>query len=92
MVAATNGSSATTSSRRWRTDMHFVMNFAAFQVGWFSSVIGGASQLPWISDIDRLFPELENSGSSSSQPIAMKSERTNKGNTITFWRILKNDS
>ncbi len=31
--------------------MHMFMNFAAFQVGWFSSVIGGASQLPWIGPV-----------------------------------------
>ncbi|MDJ0919216.1 MAG: DUF2878 domain-containing protein [Woeseiaceae bacterium] len=27
--------------------MNLFINFAAFQVGWFSSVLGGAKQLPW---------------------------------------------
>ncbi len=27
--------------------MNVLINFAAFQVGWFSSVLGGAKQLPW---------------------------------------------
>ncbi len=27
--------------------MNVLVNFAAFQVGWFSSVLGGAKQLPW---------------------------------------------
>ena len=28
--------------------MPLLINFAAFQVGWLSSVIGGAQQLPWL--------------------------------------------
>ncbi len=31
--------------------MHFVMNLAAFKVGWLSSVVGGANQLPWLGPI-----------------------------------------
>ncbi len=31
--------------------MHFFMNIAAFKVGWLSSVVGGASQLPWIGPV-----------------------------------------
>ncbi len=28
--------------------MLYVVNFVAFQVGWFSSVFGGAQQMPWL--------------------------------------------
>ena len=35
--------------------MHFLMNIAAFKVGWISSVVGGASQLPWVGPIAVLF-------------------------------------
>lgn len=28
--------------------MNVLVNFAAFQVGWFSSVIGAAKQMPWL--------------------------------------------
>lgn len=31
--------------------MAYVLNFAAFQVGWFSSVYGGAQQMPWLGPI-----------------------------------------
>ena len=31
--------------------MHLAMNFAVFQLGWFSSVLGGANQLPWIGPV-----------------------------------------
>ena len=31
--------------------MPLVVNFVAFQVGWFSSVIGGAQQLPWLGPV-----------------------------------------
>ena len=31
--------------------MFLVINFIAFQVGWLSSVIGGAQQMPWIGPI-----------------------------------------
>lgn len=31
--------------------MHVLLNFAAFQVGWFSSVIGAAKQMPWLGPL-----------------------------------------
>ena len=31
--------------------MAFLLNFAMFQIGWFSSVIGGAQQMPWIGPL-----------------------------------------
>jgi len=31
--------------------MLLVMNFAVFQIGWFSSVYGGAQQMPWLGPL-----------------------------------------
>lgn len=31
--------------------MTLILNFAAFQIGWFSSVIGGAQQMPWLGPL-----------------------------------------
>ncbi len=31
--------------------MNIFANFAAFQLGWFSSVLGGANEMPWIGPI-----------------------------------------
>lgn len=31
--------------------MALLVNFLAFQIGWFSSVIGGAQQMPWLGPI-----------------------------------------
>ncbi len=31
--------------------MPMLLNFAAYQIGWFSSVIGAAKQLPWIGPL-----------------------------------------
>ncbi len=31
--------------------MNVLVNFAAFQVGWFSSVIGAAKQMPWLGPL-----------------------------------------
>lgn len=31
--------------------MPMLINFAAFQVGWFSSVIGAAQQMPWLGPV-----------------------------------------
>ena len=31
--------------------MLFLLNFATFQIGWFSAVIGGAQQMPWLGPI-----------------------------------------
>jgi hypothetical protein len=31
--------------------MTLVLNFAAFQIGWLSSVIGGAQQMPWLGPL-----------------------------------------
>ena len=31
--------------------MNVIANFVGFQVGWFSSVLGGAQQLPWIGPL-----------------------------------------
>ena len=31
--------------------MHMIINFAAFQIGWFSSVIGAAQQMPWLGPL-----------------------------------------
>lgn len=35
--------------------MNVVLNFVAFQIGWFSSVLGGANQMPWIGPLAVLF-------------------------------------
>lgn len=34
--------------------MFLVINFAAFQIGWFSSVLGGAQQMPWVGPVAAL--------------------------------------
>lgn len=31
--------------------MLYIINFVAFQVGWFSSVLGGAQQMPWLGPV-----------------------------------------
>lgn len=31
--------------------MGLILNFAAFQAGWFASVLGGANQLPWLGPV-----------------------------------------
>lgn len=31
--------------------MHALINFVAFQVGWFSSVIGAAREMPWVGPL-----------------------------------------
>lgn len=31
--------------------MNVLVNFAAFQIGWFSSVIGAAQQMPWLGPL-----------------------------------------
>lgn len=31
--------------------MFLIINFAAFQIGWLSSVVGGAQQMPWLGPI-----------------------------------------
>ena len=31
--------------------MHIFLNFVAFQVGWFSSVLGAAKQMPWLGPL-----------------------------------------
>jgi hypothetical protein len=31
--------------------MNMLINFAAFQIGWFSSVIGAAKQMPWLGPV-----------------------------------------
>lgn len=35
--------------------VHMIINFAAFQIGWFSSVIGAAQQMPWLGPLALLF-------------------------------------
>lgn len=35
--------------------MPTLINFAAFQIGWFSSVIGAAKQMPWLGPVALLF-------------------------------------
>jgi hypothetical protein len=35
--------------------MGFIINFGMFKVGWLSSVIGGAQQLPWLGPLAMLF-------------------------------------
>jgi len=42
------GLSDTTFSEKRVNNMHMILNVAAFKVGWLSSVIGGAQQLPWL--------------------------------------------
>jgi hypothetical protein len=34
--------------------MLLILNFATFQIGWFSSVIGGAQQMPWLGPLAAL--------------------------------------
>lgn len=31
--------------------MHFLVNFAAFQIGWFSAVLGAANEMPWLGPL-----------------------------------------
>ena len=31
--------------------MNMLINFAAFQTGWFSSVLGAAKQMPWLGPV-----------------------------------------
>jgi len=31
--------------------MLYILNFIAFQIGWFSSVYGGAQQMPWLGPV-----------------------------------------
>jgi len=31
--------------------MHFLINFAAFQIGWFSAVLGAANGMPWLGPL-----------------------------------------
>jgi hypothetical protein len=31
--------------------MHFLVNFAAFQIGWFSAVLGAANGMPWLGPL-----------------------------------------
>ena len=31
--------------------MHLILNFLLFQIGWFSSVLGGANDMPWLGPI-----------------------------------------
>lgn len=31
--------------------MLYILNFVAFQIGWFSSVYGGAQQMPWLGPL-----------------------------------------
>jgi hypothetical protein len=31
--------------------MNILMNFAAFQLGWFACVLGGANQMPWLGTL-----------------------------------------
>ncbi|MBU2677412.1 MAG: DUF2878 domain-containing protein [Gammaproteobacteria bacterium] len=35
--------------------MPMMVNFIAFQIGWFSSVIGAANQMPWLGPVVLLF-------------------------------------
>ncbi len=51
MTRGKNGSSGTTYLRRLLVDMLLLTNFLAFQVAWLSSVIGGASSIPWIGPV-----------------------------------------
>ena len=34
-----------------RLNMHLLINFIGFQVGWFSSVLGAAAQMPWLGPV-----------------------------------------
>ncbi len=43
--------SAITDSGRRPTDMLFVTNMLVFELGWFSSVMGGAKQMPWLGPL-----------------------------------------
>ena len=56
MTMASNGLSAITGSasatpHRLMTMTPLLVNFVAFQVGWFACVLGGAHQLPWLGTI-----------------------------------------
>lgn len=51
MPMATSGMSATTACRGPVTEMLYLLNFVFFQVGWFSSVYGGAQQMPWLGPL-----------------------------------------
>lgn len=56
MTMASNGLSAITVSvsvtaHRLMTMTPILINFVAFQVGWFACVLGGAHQLPWLGTL-----------------------------------------
>ena len=34
--------------------MLYILNFAAAQIGWLGSVVGGAQQMPWIGPLAAL--------------------------------------
>ena len=38
-------------SKRRGIDAMLLINFLAFQIGWFSSVLGGAHQMPWLGPL-----------------------------------------
>ena len=46
-----NGTSVIIFSEKRETDVMLLTNFLAFQIAWFSSVLGGAHQMPWIGPI-----------------------------------------
>jgi len=51
MTKARSGTSGTTCSTGAGTDVLLAINFVAFQIGWLSSVIGGAQQMPWLGPL-----------------------------------------
>ena len=53
-MAVTNGMWAITCFGNTATDMFIFLNIAVFQVGWLSSVIGAAQQMPWLGPLAAL--------------------------------------
>lgn len=49
-AAAENGSSDTMCEEE-TLDVHALINFVLFQIGWFSSVLGGANGMPWLGPL-----------------------------------------
>jgi hypothetical protein len=46
-----NGTSVIIFSKRREADAMLLINILAFQIAWFSSVLGGAHQMPWLGPL-----------------------------------------
>lgn len=51
MTKGTSGSLATTCFERRNADVLMIANIVAFEIGWLSSVVGGARAMPWLGPL-----------------------------------------